>query len=157
MKEPRKTSSSEMSAALAGAAAAASTAVNTPARRQAARLRASMHERQVIETPPYADTHFMRGQILQGHGAGIAADRQVAEVQVAVAEVDHEIGRDGIAETAHQRPGQLPLRVRGAGGERRGVAGGMQSRGADAGADVRRRAIPGAEIEIAVEQRGDGV
>ena len=104
----------------------------------------------------------MRGEVFQRHRAEAVGRRgDVAEVHVAVAGVDRQVGSDRVTDAAHHRPGEFPLRARHVGGEwrrdRAGIIGGAQIGDAGAGAEIGRHAVPAPEVEIAVEQGGDRI
>src|SRR5665213_13309 len=66
--------------------------------------------RQIIEAPAQADARFMRGYVLESRGAErIAAGRDVADIEVAIADVDHEIVRNPDRNTGHAGPTEIPL------------------------------------------------
>src|SRR6185437_16871659 len=69
--------------------------------------------RQVIEAPAHAEADFVRGYILDqgGPGSGVVAGEEIAEIDVAVADVHQEVGRERDADTAHDRPSEIPLGV----------------------------------------------
>src|SRR6185437_6305847 len=115
---------------------------------------------QVVEAPAHTEADFVGCDILDqgGTGSGVVAGQEIAEIDVAVADVHHEVGRERHADAAHDRPSQIPLRVFTSADRRSdgtAVVGGAEIGGPSTGADIGRHAIPGAEIEIAVEQRAE--
>src|SRR5260370_13892222 len=86
------------------------------------------------------------------------AGQAVAHVEITICEFDGEVRRDVVGNTGVQRPGEIPLRYVVAEGQARQRAGAGDAeigevrnrdpRGAGAGADERRYAPPGAEVDI---------
>src|SRR5579871_946987 len=96
---------------------------------------------------------------------GIGTGNAAAKIDVTVAELDCDVRIDLISQSGVKRPRKIPHRARCGGNDRRSdsVAGreksshalidevcDLDSRGADTGADIRREAPPGSEIDIAV-------
>src|SRR3569623_3729841 len=116
---------------------------------------------QIIEIPTQANTYFVVGDVLEGHlSGGIAGGRNIAKREIAVTDGELHVGRDPVRHARHRRPGEIPLAARAIPREGRRdralIVADPQARGTDAAADIGRGAIPTAEVEIAVEQRGDG-
>jgi len=107
----------------------------------------------------------MRGDVLERHWivdevAAVEIDDTagdaVAQIEIAIAQFDREILRDVIGRAGMQRPGEIGFRPvtspAAAARDHVGVAKATERQigEADAGADERRDAPPGAEIEIGV-------
>src|SRR5581483_170137 len=124
-------------------------------------------DRWVVQIPAHADLQVVRGDALEGgrvddgvdavEGAQIAG-QAVAHVEIAVSQFDGEVRRDLVSDTGVQRPGEVPLGdviAEGNAGRGRVDVGEVVDRDprtADAGADERRHAPPGAEIDIGVAE-----
>src|SRR6266704_4312678 len=88
------------------------------------------------------------------------AGQAVAHIEIAICEFDGEIRRDPVSETCMKRPGEIPFRqivaecqprqYAGAGDAEIGEVRNRDPRPAGAGADERRYAPPGAEVDIGV-------
>src|SRR5712672_3256857 len=72
------------------------------------------------------------------------AGQAVAHIEIAIGEFDGKIRRDPVSKTGMKRPGEIPFRYI--------VAECQPRRSAGAGADKRRYAPPGAEVDIGVSE-----
>ena len=73
-----------------------------------------------IEQPAHAELDVVRGDLLEVHrvvdgvqaavGLDVAAER-VAQIDVAIGELDRRVGRDLVADARMDGPGEIPLRV----------------------------------------------
>src|SRR5258705_11185826 len=89
------------------------------------------------------------------------AGQAVAYIEIAIGEFDGEIRRDLVGKTRMKRPGEIPFRQivaegqprhAGAGDAQVGEVRNRDPRRAGAGADERRYAPPGAEVDIGVRE-----
>jgi hypothetical protein len=123
--------------------------------------------RPLVEHPADAELEVVRRDVLEVHrvvdgigaveGHDVAGDA-VAEMDVAIRELEGQVRRRLVGQTRMQRPGEVPL----AGARRVGdaVVGDVgvgevadrDVRAADSGADERRHRVPGAEIDIGVRE-----
>src|SRR6266566_5939204 len=125
--------------------------------------------RRAVELPAHAHFEIMRGKALERRriddvvGAVESpeiAGQAVAHIEIAICEFDGEIRRDPVSETCMKRPGEIPFRqivaecqprhYAGAGDAEIGEVRNRDPRSAGAGADERRYAPPGAEVDISV-------
>src|SRR5258708_17422456 len=125
-----------------------------------------------VELPAHAHFEIMRGKALECRRVDDAvgaveapeiAGQAVAHVEIAIGEFDGEIRRDPVSETCMKRPGKIPFRQivteghyrrqAGAGDGEIGEVRNRDPRRAGAGADERRYAPPGAEVDIGVGER----
>src|SRR6266403_2691987 len=125
--------------------------------------------RRAVELPAHAHFEIVRGEALERRRIddGVStvrgpeiAGQAVAHVEIAIGEFDGKIRRDPVGKTGMKRPGEIPFRhivaecqprrYAGAGDGQVAEVCNRDPRPAGAGADERRYAPPGAEVDISV-------